>query len=58
MWSKINVRLLRSNSFCGEDEDKDPGEEFEEYLACAVCGDNCESLSILPYANSYDSIAC
>lgn len=26
--------------FCGQDEEHDPGEEFEEYLACAVCGDN------------------
>ncbi|KAF2178213.1 hypothetical protein K469DRAFT_718318 [Zopfia rhizophila CBS 207.26] len=26
--------------FCGEDEDNDPSPEFEEYLACAVCGDN------------------
>ncbi|KAK3619086.1 Histone acetyltransferase [Elasticomyces elasticus] len=26
--------------FCGQDEVNDPGEDFEEYLACAVCGDN------------------
>jgi len=26
--------------FCGQDEEHDPGEEFEEWLACAVCGDN------------------
>ncbi|KAF2434617.1 hypothetical protein EJ08DRAFT_646561 [Tothia fuscella] len=26
--------------FCGQDEEHDPSEEFEEYLACAVCGDN------------------
>ncbi|KAF2136171.1 uncharacterized protein K452DRAFT_237984 [Aplosporella prunicola CBS 121167] len=26
--------------FCGEDEEHDPSEEFEEYLACLVCGDN------------------
>ena len=26
--------------FCGQDEEQDPGEEFEEWLACAVCGDN------------------
>jgi hypothetical protein len=32
-----NVQLDR---FCGEDEEHDPGEEYEEYLACAVCGDN------------------
>ena len=28
--------------FCGQDEEHDPSEEFEEYMACAVCGDNCE----------------
>ncbi|KFY78848.1 hypothetical protein V499_02093 [Pseudogymnoascus sp. VKM F-103] len=26
--------------FCHQDEDHDPSPEFEEYLACAVCGDN------------------
>ncbi|KAL9046389.1 MAG: hypothetical protein Q9214_000759, partial [Letrouitia sp. 1 TL-2023] len=26
--------------FCGKDEMHDPSEEFEEYMACAVCGDN------------------
>ncbi|EON69057.1 hypothetical protein W97_08370 [Coniosporium apollinis CBS 100218] len=26
--------------FCGGKEEDDPSEEFEEYLACAVCGDN------------------
>ncbi|KAL8914716.1 MAG: hypothetical protein Q9171_000729 [Xanthocarpia ochracea] len=26
--------------FCGQDEENDPGEEYEEYMACAVCGDN------------------
>lgn len=26
--------------FCGQDELHDPGEEYEEYLTCAVCGDN------------------
>lgn len=30
--------------FCGGDEEHDPSEEFEEYLACAVCGDNCKFL--------------
>ncbi|KAF2720334.1 hypothetical protein K431DRAFT_226682 [Polychaeton citri CBS 116435] len=25
---------------CGQDEEHDPGEEFEEVLSCAVCGDN------------------
>ena len=28
--------------FCGQDEENDPGEEYEEYMACAVCGDNCK----------------
>ncbi|KAM0716487.1 hypothetical protein Q7P37_007932 [Cladosporium fusiforme] len=27
-------------TFCGQDEEHDPGEEYEEWLACAVCGDN------------------
>ncbi|TKA77487.1 hypothetical protein B0A55_05376 [Friedmanniomyces simplex] len=26
--------------FCEQDEEHDPGADFEEYLACAVCGDN------------------
>jgi histone acetyltransferase SAS3 len=26
-------------SFCGEDEEHDPNEEFEEILSCSVCGD-------------------
>ncbi|MCJ1444580.1 MAG: hypothetical protein MMC23_005082 [Stictis urceolatum] len=26
--------------FCKQDEESDPSEEFEEYLSCAVCGDN------------------
>ncbi|EED24378.1 histone acetyltransferase, putative [Talaromyces stipitatus ATCC 10500] len=34
-------KLLRSNCiFCGQDEDHDPSEDFEEYLTCAVCGDH------------------
>ena len=32
--------------YCGEDEEHDPSEDYEEYLACAVCGDHGE-LSIL-----------
>lgn len=28
-------------SFCGQNEDNDPSEEFEEYLTCTVCGDHC-----------------
>ena len=30
--------------FCGQDEEHDPGEEFEEWLACNVCGDNGKSI--------------
>ncbi|KAB8337261.1 hypothetical protein FH972_021563 [Carpinus fangiana] len=26
--------------YCGETEDNDPSEEYEEYLACVACGDN------------------
>lgn len=26
--------------FCQQDEENDPGEEFELYLSCGVCGDN------------------
>ena len=33
---------LTERSFCGQDEEHDPGEEYEEILACAVCGDNGE----------------
>ncbi|KAF2860725.1 hypothetical protein K470DRAFT_247077 [Piedraia hortae CBS 480.64] len=29
--------------FCHEEEDDDPSEEYEEYLACSVCGDNAHS---------------
>lgn len=32
--------------FCGQDEDHDPNEEYEEYMACAVCGDNCKYLKL------------
>lgn len=35
--------VLTLQSFCKEDEEHDPSEEFEEYLACAVCGDNGKS---------------
>ncbi|KZF24944.1 hypothetical protein L228DRAFT_236099 [Xylona heveae TC161] len=32
--------LIQRNSFCGADEEHDPSDEYEEYLACVVCGDN------------------
>ncbi|SZF00840.1 unnamed protein product [Blumeria hordei] len=47
--------------FCYQDEDNDPGEEFELYLACEVCGDNvtdtwycpdCVSNNLIPNTSS------
>ena len=35
--SSTYSQLLR---FCEQDEDDDPSEEFELYLACEMCGDN------------------
>jgi len=35
--------------FCLQDEEHDPSEEFEEYMACAVCGDNCKHAFILMF---------
>ncbi len=32
--------LLTCTRFCQQDEENDPSEEFELYLACGVCGDN------------------
>lgn len=37
----LKNKTNRMARFCGGDEEHDPSEEFEEYLACAVCGDNC-----------------
>jgi hypothetical protein len=34
--------MLTGIRFCGKDEDDDPSEEFEEYMACTVCGDHGE----------------
>lgn len=36
------MNALTNSRFCGQSEEDDPSEEFEEYLACAVCGDNGE----------------
>ena len=36
------LELLTRGRYCGEDEENDPSEEFELYLSCAVCGDNCK----------------
>lgn len=40
--SPRNLANLYTNNFrfCQLDEENDPSEEFELYLACAVCGDN------------------
>lgn len=38
----IELRSLWEHSFCLQDEEHDPSEAYEEYMACAVCGDNCE----------------
>lgn len=32
--------------FCKEDEESDPSEEFEAYLSCAGCGENCKWCSL------------
>ncbi|WEW60782.1 Histone acetyltransferase [Emydomyces testavorans] len=39
----VDVEELTQNNciVCGQDEEHDPGEEFEEPLVCAVCGDHC-----------------
>ncbi|KAL6717661.1 Histone acetyltransferase [Lecanora helva] len=39
---EASVQLERRNNcvFCDQDEENDPSEEFEEYMACAVCGDH------------------
>lgn len=31
--------------FCRQDENHDPAEEFEAYLSCASCGENCRLLT-------------
>lgn len=40
--------MLMTARFCEQDELHDPGADFEEYLACAVCGDNgkCQVIQI------------
>ena len=30
----------KNQSFCKQDEDHDPGEGLDDYMACIVCGDN------------------
>ncbi|KAL9595359.1 MAG: hypothetical protein Q9219_006485 [cf. Caloplaca sp. 3 TL-2023] len=36
----VEVATRNNCIFCAQDEEHDPSEEFEEYMACAVCGDN------------------
>ncbi|KAL4891928.1 hypothetical protein BDV59DRAFT_60891 [Aspergillus ambiguus] len=39
--AEADNNTVRGNCiFCGQDEDNDPSEEYEEYLTCAVCGDH------------------
>ncbi|KAE8350658.1 hypothetical protein BDV28DRAFT_138675 [Aspergillus coremiiformis] len=38
---EVDNNTVRGNCiFCGQDEDSDPSEDFEDYLTCAVCGDH------------------
>src|ERR1700761_5678172 len=36
-WAACTKNFIR---FCGENEENDPADEFEEYLACRTCGKN------------------
>lgn len=36
--TQLDIELTH-HSFCHQDEENDPAEEFEEYLNCSVCGD-------------------
>ncbi|KAB8273628.1 hypothetical protein BDV30DRAFT_210189 [Aspergillus minisclerotigenes] len=39
--AEVDNNTVRGNCiFCGQDEDHDPSEDFEEYLTCTVCGDH------------------
>lgn len=38
--SVVMRSLTWLHRFCGQDEEHDPGEVFEEWLTCNVCGDN------------------
>ncbi|KAK6441572.1 Histone acetyltransferase [Oleoguttula sp. CCFEE 5521] len=40
---EIEIRIADADSrciFCGQDEENDPSPDYEDFLACAVCGDN------------------
>ncbi|SLM35959.1 histone acetyltransferase [Lasallia pustulata] len=38
--AEVEVATRNNCIFCNQDEEHDPSEDFEEYMACAVCGDN------------------
>ncbi|KAF7160412.1 hypothetical protein CNMCM5623_005967 [Aspergillus felis] len=38
--AEVDTTVRGNCIFCGQDEDNDPSEEFEEYLTCTVCGDH------------------
>ncbi|KAL9015799.1 MAG: hypothetical protein Q9185_006813, partial [Variospora sp. 1 TL-2023] len=38
--ASVEVANRNNCIFCHQDEEHDPSAEFEEYMACAVCGDN------------------
>ncbi|KAF9875978.1 moz sas family protein [Colletotrichum karsti] len=44
--------------FCKQDEENDPAEEFEEYLACGVCGENCKEAGALKDPSSLPQWKC
>ncbi|KAL4788177.1 hypothetical protein BJX76DRAFT_316573 [Aspergillus varians] len=38
---EADTNTVRGNCiFCNQDEDHDPSADYEEYMSCAVCGDN------------------
>ncbi|GFF41615.1 histone acetyltransferase mst2 [Aspergillus udagawae] len=38
--AEVDTTVRGNCIYCGQDEDNDPSEEFEEYLTCTVCGDH------------------
>ena len=44
--------MLTRDRFCGQDEYHDPGADFEEVLACAVCGDNGKYFLFVEYGSA------
>lgn len=61
-WYNVDIaNELTCFRFCGQDEEHDPGEEFEEILACSVCGDNGELIPcchILPWFSIWKAFKC